>query len=353
MPLVALSEVEAVTLVTDRPGPSLPKLDIVIPPALLTRLLGRALAKLIICVVTARRRRLNWVVGLNLVPHALNALITGRLVGARVMYYELGGPVEWRGGGWQGDSRVLTKLPRGSRTLERLLLRTIRRFDAVAVMGERGREALIEQGVASSRLTLIPASIDGNRFYSRDKAAKPYHLVTVSALIRRKRVEDFISAVERLGAQIPDLRAAIVGTGPLEPELRALARSLGVADRVDFLGFRADIEEVLAQSEVFVLTSNEEGLSVALTEAMATELPAVVSDVGEARALVRDDETGFLFPPGDLARLTDAVIRLLDDEGLRHRLGAEARRVALAVAGRERIAALYRKALTGESEADG
>lgn len=345
-PLADLDEVESIVLVSDRRELSLPKLRTVVPPRLLVRVLGRALAKLVTCVLLARRERPAWVIGLNLVPHGITALVAGRLSGAETLYHELGGPYEWSGGGWQGDNRLLRRLPIPVPALEALLLHIVRSFTFVGVMGARGGGALSAHGVDPAHIRILPGSVDLDRFRpSEGKKPGAYSFVTVSALIPLKRVEDFLEAIVRVRRARAGVTAAVVGAGPLERELLHRAERLGLREAVDFLGFREDVETVLKDSHVFVLTSRQEGLSIAITEAMASQLPVVATDVGEAADLVRDGETGFLFSVGDVDALAGRMLELYDDADLRARLGSSGRK-AVSRLDRSAVAEAYREILT-------
>lgn len=119
-------------------------------------------------------------------------------------------------------------------------------------------------------------------------------------------------------------RLRLVGDGPLLEETKALASRLGIKDRVEFSGTRTDVAALLAQSDVFVLSSRFEGLPISILEAMRAGLPVVASDVGGVSELV-DAETGILVPQGDAAALADGLKRLLSDAGLLARMGAMGR----------------------------
>lgn len=347
-PLVALQEVGSVLLVSDRPAPPIAKLRYVMPPPALVRVAGRAGAKLLVCLVLARRERPHWAVGLNLVPHGINAMLAAKVAGGQSLFHMIGGPREILGGGWCSDNAVLGRLPRPVQVLERLLFRLVRACDFVAVMGTRARRLLIERGMAADRVVPIPASVDESRFHPRAVDGHDYDLITVSQLIPRKRLDDFVGAVARLRETRPGVRAAIVGRGSVEAHLRALSERLGVADAIDFLGFRADVEELYARSRVFVLTSRSEGLSISIAEAMASGLPVVVTDVGEVRDLVREGDNGHLFGVGDVDALVRLTAGLLGDPERRSSLGRRAAADARAVCGRERVRALYRGVLAGK-----
>jgi glycosyltransferase involved in cell wall biosynthesis len=343
-PIAAIPEVEEIILVADRRPPAIPKLRAIVPRRFLSRLLGRALAKLLVLSVLARRLRPDWVIGFNLVPHGLNAVLSARLIRSRSVYVMIGGPIEWEGGGWASDNQVLGRLRRPSLLLERLLLAAARRATLVVTMGSRGREALLVRGFEAARVVAIPASVDDGRFQPRN-VAPTWDVITVGELIRTKRIADLIEAAAVLAPTRPELRIAIVGRGPLLDDLQDRARRLGIESHVEFLGFREDIAELYAQSRVFVLPSRYEGLSISLLEAMASGLPVVVSDVGEARDVMRHGEHGFLYPPGDVAELSRRLSQLLDNPGLSHELGQRAARNAQAHAGARKIAASYRRLL--------
>jgi glycosyltransferase involved in cell wall biosynthesis len=167
-------------------------------------------------------------------------------------------------------------------------------------------------------------------------AARSRHDRAVPRLIavgRLKAPKDFLTLV-RAFAAIPrgKFEALIVGDGPDRQEVEAEIRSLGLEEHVRLAGERDDVPALLADSDLFVLSSRSEGLPVSVLEAMAAVLPVVASDVGGLRELVADSETGILVPPVDVPALAAALGRLVEDRELRRTLGA---------AGRARAEALF------------
>ena len=146
------------------------------------------------------------------------------------------------------------------------------------------------------------------------------------AVGRLKAPKDFVTLVRAL-ARLPEggFEALIVGDGPDRGEVEAEIVKLGAEGRVQLAGERSDVPALLADSDVFVLSSRSEGLPVSVLEAMAAELPVVASNVGGLGELVVDGETGLLVPSGDPAALAEALGRLLDDRELRQKLGAAGR----------------------------
>jgi glycosyltransferase involved in cell wall biosynthesis len=341
-PITALPEVESVTLVADTPLPAMPKLRTVVPPRWLVRVLGRAAAKLVMGLVIAVRERPEWVLGYNLVPHGINAVLIAQLARRRSYVHLIGGPVEWQGGGYASDNKVLSRLKKPQPMLERVLVRVLKWADVVAVMGTRARAELVRLGLDAGRVVVIPASVDPARLAP---AEKTYDVVTASQLITRKRLGEMLEALAIVRREHPGLRAAIAGRGPLEAELRRQAQELGLADAVDFLGFVQDVESVYARARVFVLPSQREGLSIAMTEAMASGVPVVVTDIGEARDVVADGVSGFIFDVGDVAGLARHISRLLADRALWASMSEAAREAVRTASSPERITEINRRIL--------
>ncbi|MEV4614626.1 glycosyltransferase [Kitasatospora sp. NPDC049258] len=142
---------------------------------------------------------------------------------------------------------------------------------------------------------------------------------TVGNLTPKKDQATLLSAFARLRAEQPDTALVLIGAGPLEAQLKAQA-----GEGVVFAGSRPDVPALLAGLDVFTLSSRQEGLPVALMEAMTSGLPSVVTRVGGMPEVLDDGEQGFLVPPGDPAALAGALGRLTADEQLRRRLGAAA-----------------------------
>lgn len=345
-PLIAIPEVTEIVLVADREPPPLDKVRAVVPSAALARSLGRAGSKTVLCRRLARQLEPDWIVSYNIMPHGVNGHLAGRASGRRTMYHMIGGTKEWVGGGYASDNAILGRLPRAVRPVERLLWRVLQGSTVVGTMGTRDRDALIAAGLAPSRVVAVPPSVDVERYSPPpDDAERPYAIVSAASLIPRKRLHDLIEVVARLRAERPWVRAAIAGRGPLLDELSALARERGVGDAVDFLGHREDMEDVYRRARVFVLTTRSEGLSVAMSEAMACGVPAVVSDVGDLADLVHEGRNGHLVGVGDVDAFTDRIAGLLDDPDRHRAFARAAREDAVAHSGIEHMTAVYRRIL--------
>lgn len=129
------------------------------------------------------------------------------------------------------------------------------------------------------------------------------------------------AAARRQGASI---HLALVGTGVLEPEMRQLAHSLGIERHVRFLGFREDVADCLAASDLFVNASTTEALPVSLLEAMATGLPTLATAVGGVPEALGDPPAGILVPAADEVALAGGLTTLAGDPTLRQDLSVRA-----------------------------
>ena len=208
---------------------------------------------------------------------------------------------------------------------------------AAAVMRETGvRRA---PPVAAIDLGTDPAqfhpSRDTGALRRRFGLGEAMLLLTVARLVRHKGHDVAIQAVAALRESHPDLRYLVVGTGPDEPRLRALAAELGVADAVVFAGplSDADVAEAYATADVYVGLSREdgpisvEGFGISFVEAGASGTPSVAGDSGGVRSAVRHGETGFVIPPSDPTAAAATIATLLADGDLRARMGERARQL--------------------------
>jgi glycosyltransferase involved in cell wall biosynthesis len=141
-------------------------------------------------------------------------------------------------------------------------------------------------------------------------------VLTVARLDEQKGQRYLLEAA----AQVPQARFVLAGDGPLRTSLEAQARSLGLEQRVKFLGYRSDIPDLLAGCDVFVLPSLYEGLPLSILEAMSAGKPVIATQIGGTDEAVIPNETGLLIPPADPAALAAAIRKLLDDRPFARRL---------------------------------
>ena len=212
--------------------------------------------------------------------------------------------------------------------LERPLVRAYRGvpFEAIS---ESTADDLVARGIARDRIRVIYPGIDAVTYTPAPALRSPAPLfVYLGRLKRYKRVDLVIRAFAAM--HHPTATLAIAGTGDYRPELERLGRSLDLGERVRFLGFVDDCRKLalLREAWALALTSPKEGWGITNFEAAACATPVVASDSPGLRESVRDQETGFLVPHGDVAALTAAFNRLAADPELVARLGVRGRQFA-------------------------
>jgi glycosyltransferase involved in cell wall biosynthesis len=158
-------------------------------------------------------------------------------------------------------------------------------------------------------------------------------ITAVSRLVRHKGYPELLAAMKHVPAELWVVGERLASDHGEDMEPYFAASGLGA--RLRRLGYRADVADVLAASDIFVLPSHFEGLPMSVIEAMLCGLPVVATDIRGPREQVVDGETGILVPPAKVAELAEALARLASDAGLRSRMGD---------AGRARAAALYDEA---------
>ena len=148
---------------------------------------------------------------------------------------------------------------------------------------------------------------------------------TAARLNSIKNISMMISGLKLVLKQKPNTFLVIAGTGEEEARLKMMAEEIGISSRVKFIGLRFDLAEIYPLFEIFLLTSFSEGISVTLLEAMASGVPAVVTDVGGNREVVVDGSTGYLVPVGQDDVLAQRIDLLLGDRSLSEKMGAASR----------------------------
>jgi glycosyltransferase involved in cell wall biosynthesis len=177
--------------------------------------------------------------------------------------------------------------------------------------------------VPAAQLRVVRNGVDLGRYAA---AARPRSaterpgLIMVGRLDPIKRHDLVLTALAELPREL-SWKLEIVGDGPERQRLEGLAARLGLDGRVSFLGLRADIPQLLAAADVFLLVSDSEGMSLSLIEAVASGLPVVATDVGNNSELVKHSCNGYVIAPGDRESLGRSLRALLDDPSLRRSFG--------------------------------
>jgi glycosyltransferase involved in cell wall biosynthesis len=210
--------------------------------------------------------------------------------------------------------------------------------------------------VPPDRLRFIGNGINLQQFRPMARTRAPSSEIMILCTARFEPVKNhtmLFDAIRKVKQSGKLIRLRLVGAGHLREEYERRCAEMGIADVVEFLGYRDDMPELLAQTDISVLTSVDEGIPRAMLEAMAMRVPTVATNVVGTKETVVDGVTGFLVPLNDVDALTDRLIRLIDDPALRERMGEAGRSRVEADFDEEKIvdalAGIYRELLAAPS----
>lgn len=198
------------------------------------------------------------------------------------------------------------------------------RFDAVLWPTAAQRDAIQERFGASDVHIVVPNGVPAASAVAPLAGRDPHQVVMLNRLAFQKRVDHAVRAFAGVIKVLPEARLDIFGDGPLRAEVQALVDELGVGSHVVLRGPTDDPGRVLDEAAVFLSTSRHEGQGLSLAEALVRGCPVVAYDApfGPAEALAGGG--GLLVPNGDIEAMTQALVRVLTDLDLRHRLSVEA-----------------------------
>ena len=311
-PLSASGECKCLWMVSTNPVPPMPKVVPIYPPKWLAKILGTTPARLLTFAWAALRRRPHIVGGFYLIANGIAAALAGYLAGARSMYFCVGGPAEIEDGGVHSTDNISGNMETADRVVEKRLLRIVEQFDMIVTMGSKA-VAFFRDKAIQTEFQVVAGGIDSGRFHP-DQEEPQFDLILTGRLAPIKRLDVFLQAVKRIAERLPEVKAAVVGDGELRDNLEIVTRELGIEDNVVFAGRQQDMASWLNRAKVFVLTSDSEGLSLSMMEAMMCGLPAVVSDVGDLGDLVESGANGYLVPRRSPQLFAERLVELLSDE---------------------------------------
>ncbi len=228
---------------------------------------------------------------------------------------------------------TLDPVPEG-RGLKKRLAGLVNRAtcDRVIAVSRAVRENLIRQGIPPDRIEVIYNGVDLEVFRPTGAVRREwpgkYLVGVVARLSPEKGHRYFLEAAKMVAAGIDGVTFLIVGTGPLEQELKDYCRKLGIDGRVVFTGLRDDIPRLLEQLDVLVQPSLSEAHPLSLVEGMCMGRPCVATGVGGVGEVIVDGENGLLVEPANPAALADGILLLLKNPDLAARLGEAAVRTA-------------------------
>lgn len=206
------------------------------------------------------------------------------------------------------------------RTLTKLLSNLF--TDHIIAISRAVKISLIESGVPGNMITIIYNGINLSKFTDvvptlRKELGLDLNIPIigiVARLVPEKGYEYAINAFYHVLKTYPEARLVIVGDGNLRESLKKMCIDLDIQGKVEFLGYRRQVESLISDFDVFVLPSISEGLGLALLEAMALGKPVIASEVGGIPEVVKNNSNGILVSPGNDKALAESIIKVLSNK---------------------------------------
>lgn len=240
------------------------------------------------------------------------------LAGVRLLVHTVHGPYTEYPPSWRSRIKLALR-----HFLERLVSRRFYRIVAVSDAIREYMEKTIH--LAAKRLLTIHNGIPATNVQPTERATREYlTFMTVGRLAVIKNHAMMLRAFAEIAKSNAHARLIIVGDGPERAKLENSIKENHLQNKISLLGFRADIDNLLRDADIFLLTSHYEGISIALLEAMRAGLPAIGTHVGGMPEIVRDGHTGILVPADDHVALIKAMTRLAGSKSLRDEMGKQA-----------------------------
>ncbi|OQX56308.1 MAG: hypothetical protein B5M53_02135 [Candidatus Cloacimonas sp. 4484_209] len=187
------------------------------------------------------------------------------------------------------------------------------------VVSESTRDDLVRSGIPEENIYIHYNGIDHKKYRANLESKEPFLITFLGRIKRYKSIEHLLFSLYKLKDEFPHLHCIIVGDGDALTDLKRLAYSLGLSNRVIFKGFVPENEkiDILQRSEIVVNTSSKEGWGLTVVESNACGTPVVAANSPGLRDSVKDGYNGLLYQYGNIDALTNAIRRLLSNKQLR------------------------------------
>jgi glycosyltransferase involved in cell wall biosynthesis len=244
--------------------------------------------------------------------------------------------------------------PAEHRRVVRYFRHLFHRCDAVIFVCEAQRQYWLEHGIRPAKSFVVYNGVDAVHYTNHYSALELANIragigfepddfvVGICAALRPEKMHsDLLRGVAALGAEGPSIKCLLIGDGPCRPAIEALVAELGLSGRVHISGFVQDVRPLIAACSCTAIVSHEvETFSNAALESMAMSRAVIISRIGGAAEMVRDDENGYLYPAGDLQALAQALKKMLAP-GKCNALGRKAREIVESEFSQARMIAGY------------
>lgn len=255
-------------------------------------------------ILLRRNLKPSIITGIYEIPHGLLAVIAGKLLHKPSAVSIIGNP-------------AYSKLRKGFRM--KITMWILKNANFITVTGSNSKQFLISKGVTEEKVLILPNTLDFSTFKKQINPEKKYDIISLGRISNEKHVELIVKIVAKLKIEMPELKAAIAGSGPELEKIKESVKQLELDKTIDILGYIPDeqLEGFYNSGRLFVLTSETEGFPRTIVQAAACGVPVVASRVGDIDDIIENNVNGFLVEQyNDVNSYTKFILRLLNDHKL-------------------------------------
>lgn len=217
-----------------------------------------------------------------------------------------------------------------------LARRLLKKADGIRVVSLRIKQSLIDQlKIAEDKISVLPIYVDAHKITNyqskidlHQKYQADFIVLTMARLTKEKNIQLLINAFTDVAKECPSAKLIIVGTGPDKKTLELQAADYKLQDKVFFEDWTNDPISYYKTADLFVLSSNYEGYALSVVEAIVAGRPVVMTDVGCAGEVIKNNENSLVIPVGNRKALAEAIKKMITNSDLRQRLINEGRETA-------------------------
>lgn len=224
----------------------------------------------------------------------------------------------------------------------------MKRAGAVRVVSERLKYNLIKNfNVKAENITVVPIYVEIKNkkglYKEYKKKNDNFIFLTIGRLVKIKNIKMQIKAMKEILKEHKDIELWIIGDGPERKKLEKEALKLNLIKNIKFLGYQENLDIFYLKADAFILTSDSEGWSMVIIEAASYGLPIIMTDVGCAGEVVKNNESSIIIPVGGEKELIESMLNIIKNENLRKKLGENAQRTISSLPNKEKTIELYKE----------
>lgn len=273
----------------------------------------------------------------QLAHHAFASVMAGKLVGKKSI-------IKVGNSGRSSDIKVMLENRQvwGSK---QMLPKVQQYCDRIIAISNLIGQELLESGFRPDQILPIPNGVEIDQLKPKTDYAVSgcISMLYVGRLHWQKGPDVLLSALQKMTSLRPELdwRLTVLGTGPMEGKLKATVQEYGLIHNIDFRGTVDNVPDFMGQADMIIIPSRTEGLSNTLLEAMATGLPCLVTNITANAEVIQHEYNGLLTPEENDQAMAQAILRLVDDQALREKLGKQARQTVIETYALDTVAERY------------